>query len=196
VNGRLRRAGRRSARDERNMLLQVEPLITRAPPAIAPRAASQSRECRRPGAGLPGSARRQSAGTSGATADVPRLGSSPFCITLRSAKFRQSASRAAGMSPIDETNEDNFGEARPRRNRKVMYQDVLNKLAKTVPKTRGRCCCLLPSRTFPMRNAAKGAQHSVGNRDVTAFRGPRKACSRRSKVLRTIRRRTSCQYGA
>ena len=42
-------------------------------------------------------------------------------------QFRQSASRAA--CPIDETNEDNFCEAAAQE-QKLMYQDVLNKLAK------------------------------------------------------------------
>src|SRR5258705_13940340 len=63
-------------------------------------------------------------------------------------QFRQSASRGRHV-PIDETNEDNFGEAAAQE-QKLMYQDVLNKLVK-LPKISGRCCCLLPSRTFPMR---------------------------------------------
>src|SRR4029077_12347520 len=43
-------------------------------------------------------------------------------------QFRQSASRGRHV-PIDETNEDNFGEAAAQE-QKLMYQDVLNKLAR------------------------------------------------------------------
>ncbi len=67
-------------------------------------------------------------------------------------QFRQSAARGRHV-PVDEINEDNFGEAAAQE-QKLMYQDVLNKLAR-LPTTSVRCCCLLPSRISPTRTPRK-----------------------------------------
>src|SRR3984893_12584316 len=52
----------------------------------------------------------------------------PILHNLAINQFRQSASRGRHV-PLDETNEDSFGEAAVQE-QKLMYQDVLNKLAK------------------------------------------------------------------
>src|SRR5712664_2863048 len=89
-------------------------------------------------------------------------------------QFRQSASRGRHV-PIEETNEDNFGEAAAQE-QKLMYQDVLNKLAKLPEDPAGgaAACC---RRGSLLRGCREGAQHSRRDRDVAAVPGARKAAA-------------------
>jgi len=72
---------------------------------------------------------------------------------------RQSASRGRHV-PIDETNEDNFGEAAAQE-QKLMYQDVLNKLAK-LPEDQRAVLLLVAVEDLSYADAAKVLNIPVG----------------------------------
>ena len=74
-------------------------------------------------------------------------------------QFRQSASRGRHV-PIDETNEDNFGEAAAQE-QKLMYQDVLNKLAK-LPEDQRAVLLLVAVEDLSYADAAKVLNIPVG----------------------------------
>src|ERR1700730_18300871 len=74
-------------------------------------------------------------------------------------QFRQSASRGRHV-PIDETNEDNFGEAAVQE-QKLMYRDVLNKLAK-LPEDQRAVLLLVAVEDLSYADAAKVLNIPVG----------------------------------
>lgn len=74
-------------------------------------------------------------------------------------QFRQSASRGRHV-PIDETNEDHFGEAAAQE-QKLMYQDVLNKLAK-LPEDQRAVLLLVGVEDLSYADAAKVLNIPVG----------------------------------
>jgi RNA polymerase sigma factor (sigma-70 family) len=74
-------------------------------------------------------------------------------------QFRQSASRGRHV-PIDETNEDSFGEAAAQE-QKLMYQDVLNKLAK-LPEDQRAVLLLVAVEGLSYADAAKVLKIPVG----------------------------------
>jgi len=74
-------------------------------------------------------------------------------------QFRKSASRGRHV-PIDETNEDNFGEAAAQE-QKLMYQDVLNKLAK-LPEDQRAVLLLVAVEDLSYADAAKVLNIPVG----------------------------------
>jgi len=74
-------------------------------------------------------------------------------------QFRQSASRGRHV-PIDETNEDNFGEAAAQE-QKLMYQDAMNKLAK-LPEDQRAVLLLVAVEDLSYAEAAKVLNIPVG----------------------------------
>ena len=74
-------------------------------------------------------------------------------------QFRQAASRGRHV-PIDETNEDSFGEAAAQE-QKLMYQDVLNKLAK-LPEDQRAVLLLVAVEDLSYADAAKVLNIPVG----------------------------------
>jgi RNA polymerase sigma factor (sigma-70 family) len=74
-------------------------------------------------------------------------------------RFRQSAARGRHL-PIDETNEDNFGAAAVQE-QKLMYQDVLNKLAR-LPEDQRAALLLVAVEDLSYADAAKVLNIPVG----------------------------------
>ena len=74
-------------------------------------------------------------------------------------QFRQSSTRGSHLS-IDETQEDNFGEAASQE-QKLMYQDVLNKLAR-LPEDQRAVLLLVAVEDLSYADAAKALNIPVG----------------------------------
>ena len=74
-------------------------------------------------------------------------------------QFRKSATRGSHV-PIDETNEDNFGEVATQE-QKLMYQDVLNKLAR-LPDDQRAVLLLVAVEDLPYADAAKVLNIPIG----------------------------------